>query len=246
MINKVVIFGDSFNYGHGCPDRIYHYDPSTQSMVGPGLPENSPSEYCWGSLLQKKYPELKVLNYANPGRSNQQILRDFLVYSENDTDEKESQLIFFQLTNPDRIEIASHNEKQIASYVLSMAGSHTDHAIGDAVRQYIKYMYHESIGQHLGMMTLLSAYSLATLQKYNFRWSFCKINYVFETYDFVTSLKPLKYHQIVDIRNYDFSGKLDRSEAALQPYKSIDNHINQLGHQIYFHRVIDSTVRNHK
>jgi len=129
---------------------------------------------------------------------------------------------------------------------LSMAGSHNDHGMGDAVRQYIKYMYHESIGQNLGMMTLLSAYSLATLQKYNFRYSFCRRNYVFETYDFVTGLKPLKYHQIVDIRNYDFSGKLDRSESALQPYKSIDNHINQLGHQIYFHRVIDSTVRNHK
>ena len=246
MINKVVIFGDSFNYGHGCPDRIYHYDPSTQSMVGPVLPENSPSEYCWGSLLQKKYPELKVLNYANPGRSNQQILRDFLVYSENDTDEKESQLIFFQLTNPDRIEIASHNEKQIASYVLSMAGSHNDHGMGDAVRQYIKYMYHESIGQNFGMMTLLSAYALATLQKYNFRWSFCRRNYEFTTYDFVKGLKPMKFQQMVDIRNYDFSGKHDHSLETQKPYRSIDNHVNELGHQIYFNRVIEPTIKSYK
>jgi hypothetical protein len=246
MINKVVIFGDSFNYGHGCPDRIYHYDERNKQIVGTILPENSPSEYCWGSLLQQKYPELTVLNYANPGRSNQHIFRDFLTYSENDKGDKQTQLIIFQLTNPDRIEIASHDEKNTASYVLSMAGNHHDHGMGDAVRQYLKYMYHESIGQNLGMMTLLSAYSLATLQKYNFRWSFCRRHYVFKTYDFVSALKPLRYHQMVDIRNYDFSGKYDHSPEAQKPYRAIDNHINEVGHQKYFDRVVDPIIKNHK
>ena len=73
MINKILVFGDSFNYGHGCSDRMFYYDHKTKKMIGNALPENVPSQFSWPSLLQNDYPNIQVYNFANPGRANAHI-----------------------------------------------------------------------------------------------------------------------------------------------------------------------------
>lgn len=242
MIEKVVIFGDSFNYGHGCKDRIFYYDQKTKQMVGTKCPENSPSQYSWGSLLQEKYPQIKVYNFANPGRSNQHIFRDFLEYSKSNTGNRENQIVFFQLSNPDRIEVMK-NSKETFSYVLSNAAQQMDDT-GAAIRTYIKYMYHPMIGENLGFMTILSAFALAKIQRmYNFYWSCSRINYPLDTYDFLLSSNDLKTREITDIRNYIFGERFDDEIDRL--HRSPDNHTNELGHQIYFDSVIDTIIKKH-
>lgn len=244
MIDTIVVFGDSFNYGHGCKDRIFYYDQNQKKMIGSKCPENSPSQYSWPSLLQQRYPDIKVLNFANFGRSNQQIFRDFLAYSEStrDNKNKENHLVFFQITNPDRIEIL-RDGKDIASYVLSNADMHNDH-VGQTVRSYIRDMYHPSIGENLGFMTILSAFALAKIQKiYNFYWSCYRGNYPWETYDFLMTSVDLKSRAIVDIRNYDFSNNMDHEYNRL--YRCVDNHTNEEGHAIYMEKVIENIVKRH-
>lgn len=239
MIDNVVIFGDSFNYGHGCKDRMFYYDKKTEQMVGEKPPEGKPSAYCWGSLLQQKYPDIKVYNFAGPGRSNQQIFRDFLSYSEKDSSDGTKTLMFFQLTNPDRIEICNHDiEKPTASYVLSMAGEHHNEMMKPAIQSYIKYLYHPSIGENVGFMTLLGAYTLAKIKKYNYYWSCSKIAYSRSTYDFLYSFDHLRKHAVVDVRNFD-------RVSIGHKFKSPDNHVNELGHQAYFDRIIDSIIKQY-
>lgn len=65
----IIVLGDSFIYGHGCKDRIYHTDEKTGETFG--KPENllgPASEYAWASLLQKDHPNLvDVYNVSLPG-----------------------------------------------------------------------------------------------------------------------------------------------------------------------------------
>jgi len=242
MIDTVIVFGDSFNYGHGCKDRIFYYDQKTKQQIGTLCPENSPSQYSWGSLLQEKYPQIKVHNFANPGRSNQQIFRDFLSYSETRKIRKENHLVFFQISNPDRIEIRKGFD-EIHSYVLSNAATH-HHDIDKAARTYIRDMYHEKIGENVGFMTILGAYALAKLQHIcNFYWTCSRMTYPSNTYDFLLSHYELKRHSLVDIRNLDFSNCRDNNINKL--YRAPDNHVNELGHQIYFENIIDPIVKKH-
>jgi hypothetical protein len=211
-------------------------------MIGAKLNEDIPSDYCWGSLLQKKYPDIKVHNFAGPGRCNQEIFRDFLEFSESDPGPKENTVVFFQITNPDRIEILNGSD-DTASYVLSNADMHEDH-VGQAVRSYIKNLYHPKIGENLGFMTMLSAYALAKLQRIcKFYWSGGRFSYPKETYHFLLSANELKRQNILDIRNMVFSSTFWDEED--RRHRSPDNHINELGHQAYFDRIIDPIIQQH-
>ena len=79
-IDRVIVLGDSFTFGHGCSDRVYYYDEDLKKFVGDITPMNQciPSEYCWPALLQKEFPRLKVHNLSQPGHCNQGMFRDLL------------------------------------------------------------------------------------------------------------------------------------------------------------------------
>ena len=63
-LNRVIVLGDSFTFGHGCSDRVYYYDEDLKKFIGDIklVKQCIPSEYCWPSLLQKEFPSLKVYN----------------------------------------------------------------------------------------------------------------------------------------------------------------------------------------
>lgn len=233
MIDKILVFGDSFNYGHGCSDRMFYYDHKTKEMIGNALPENVPSQFSWSSLLQNDYPNIQVLNFANPGRANAHIFRDFLTYSQNDTTDGKNTLVFYQLTNPDRIEVASHDNKKTVSLLLSNAENHPHKDMGIAVKGYVKWMYEHSIGTNQGFMAMLSAYALAKLKNYNYYWSGDRGSYPLDTFDFILSHKDMRKHTIMDVRNI---------KSNVVNFKAPDYHINDVGHKFYYNTYIKPVV----
>lgn len=251
MIDKVVVFGDSFNYGHGCKDRNFYYDEKMKRMVGNSFSGELPSEYCWAALLQNEYPSLTVKNFAIPGNSNPEIFRSFFEYHYANIRDTENTLIFFQVTNPDRIQIATHDDDKTTSYVLPMIsrGLKVFHKLNqdeceqmsDAIKNYIKWMYHPDIGLNQAYMTLLGAYGMAKLSKFNFIWSIAQHTYKINSYKFVSDLGDLKNHQIIDIRNIDFSGNLDHDFNV--SCRAPDNHVNEKGHEIYYNKIIKPTIQ---
>jgi len=253
MIDTVIVFGDSFNYGHGCKDRMLYYDQKTKQMVGNPFTGELPSEYCWASLLQNEYPNLIVKNFSVPGISNPEIFRNFFQYHVANTGNEKNTLIFFQMTNPDRIEMATHSDKKkITSYVLPMADRSIKNyfelnqdecdQMTEAVRNYIKWMYHPDIGVNQAYMTLLSAYGMATLSKFNFIWSIAPYAYTnANSYKFVTELGDLKKCQIMDVRTMDFSGNMNHDFNV--SCRAPDNHVNEKGHEIYYNKIIKHTIQ---
>lgn len=69
-MSRLVAFGCSFTYGHGLPD----------CFVPPNNPGPMPSNLAWPSLLGKKLEKSTVVNNADPGASNLQILWKILNY----------------------------------------------------------------------------------------------------------------------------------------------------------------------
>jgi hypothetical protein len=69
-MSNLVAFGCSITYGHGLPDCF-----SPPSGPGP-----TPSNLAWPSLLGKKLEKSMVVNNADPGASNLQILWKILNY----------------------------------------------------------------------------------------------------------------------------------------------------------------------
>lgn len=243
MIDTVIVFGDSFNYGHGCKDRMWYYDKHMKQMVGTSITGELPSEYCWASLLQNEYPEITVKNFAAPGRSNPEIFRDFFKYCSENSGNEENTLIFFQITNPDRIEVASHNQTKTASLLLSNVENHPHKEMGVAVMGYVKWMYHPDIGENQSYMGLLGAYGMAQLKKLNFIWSIGQWAYDQTSYNFVYNLGDFNKHNIKDVRNTDFSGRMNREFNM--SCRAPDNHINEKGHEIYYNTIIKPTIQKY-
>jgi hypothetical protein len=69
-MSRLIAFGCSITYGHGLPDCF-----SPPGGFGP-----TPSNLAWPSLLGKKLEKSTVVNNADPGASNLQILWKILNY----------------------------------------------------------------------------------------------------------------------------------------------------------------------
>lgn len=246
MIDTVVIFGDSFNYGHGCSDRLSYYDHKTKQFIGEICPENIPSTYSWPSLLQQEFPDINVINLANPGRSNPHIFRDFMTYTKQHSKNSNSNntLVIFSMTNPDRIEVLNHSKKGPVSFVLSNVDlMDSSNGMKHAVEEYLKWIYDPSIVENIGWMTLFGAYGLAKANRYyQFYYTFPElVNYDPLVKNFIFNLKEFKNQRLIDIRNYDFSHNHDQQVNSL--YRSPDNHVNDLGHKIYYERYIRPFIK---
>jgi len=85
---RLVVFGDSFTYGHGLPDC--HVDP-----IYPG---RLPSKVGWPGVLARMLKIPQVLNFSYPGASNRYITHSIIDYN----DFRKDDLIFVQFTYPFR------------------------------------------------------------------------------------------------------------------------------------------------
>lgn len=244
ILNRVIVLGDSFTFGHGCSDRIYYYDEDLKKFVGDIklIQQCIPSEYCWPSLLQKEFPRLKVHNLSQPGHCNQGMFRNLLdFYVEYDYNLND--LIIFNGTFSDRIEVKAHNlVDTIGSWSIGWEymSAGFDQAYKDyssAQKYYTKHLYHEKIGINLTLSSLLGAYSYSTLNKHDFLYSLPDRPH--------PSVKPnirhINNYEIPTISGYDFSGENDYQFNITCEAK--DTHTNELGHQIYYEKEIKPRIQ---
>jgi hypothetical protein len=241
-LDRVIVLGDSYTFGHGCSDRIYYYDEDLKEFVGDRTPMEHciPSEYCWAALLQKEFPNLEVFNLSQPGHCNQGMFRDLLefydkhAYISND-------LIMFNGTFSDRIEIRTmYTDDKIGSWAIGweyMTGGQNFTEYVSAQTNYTKYLYHEKIGFNLLLSSLLGAHSFSTLNKHDFLYSLPRRGH--------PSIKPniecITGHEMPEIFEYDFSGINDYQFNVTCQAK--DTHINERGHQIYYEKEIKPRIQ---
>ena len=246
---KVIIVGDSFTFGHGCSDRVFYYDHKLKKFVGDYNPKTdlTPSQHCWAALLQREYPDLEVINLAKPGYCNTAIFKDLSIYvSTNEI--KEGDIVLFNGTHPDRMEVATEQCEHPVSWVMGwdhQAQQEDEIDYNIAKKMYIQHLYHDQIGVNYSVASLMGAYGYASANKLNFAWNFPILFRppspgVLST-DFLTMLpNSLLENRKPHIANYDFSGVNDY-EFNLT-CNCVDNHTNDKGHLIYYEQQIKPLI----
>ena len=240
-IDRVIVLGDSYTFGHGCVDRVYYYDEDLKKFVGDKTPMEQciPSEYCWATLLQKEFPNLKVHNLSQPGHCNQGMFRDLLdFYTKYDYNLND--LIIFNGTFSDRIEVRTmYHEDVVGPWAIGWeymtSGSYKEYTT--AQKYYTKHLYHEKIGINLTLTSLLGAYSYSTLNKHDFLYSLADDGHP----SIIPNMRCIKDHIIPKIFDYDFSGKNDYQFNVTCQAK--DTHTNEKGHQIYYEKEIKPRIQ---
>ncbi len=246
---KVIIVGDSFTFGHGCSDRVFYYDHKLKVFVGDYDPirDLTPSEHCWAALLQREYPNLEVINLAKPGHCNTAIFKDLSAYVSNN-EIIEGDIVLFNGTKHDRIEVSTGDYKHPVSWVMGwdhMAQQKDDSDYNLDKKMYIKYLYHEQIGFNYSLASVMGAYGYASANKLNFVWNIPllsqpSISGILDTSFLQVIPKSLLDHRIPSITSWDFSGVNDWDFNATCICK--DSHTNDKGHLIYYEKQIKPLI----
>jgi len=242
VIDRVIVLGDSYTFGHGCLDRIYYYDEDLKEFVGDRTPMEQciPSEYCWSALLQKEFPDIKVHNLSQPGHCNQGMFRDLLdFYIKNDF--KLNDLIIFNGTFSDRVEVRTmYHLDKVGPWAIGweyMTGGQDFKEYISAQKAYTKYLYHEKIGFNLTSSSLLGAHSYSTLNGHDFLYSLPHSN----NPSLEPNIRCVNKYEIPCLFGYDFSGKNDYPFNVTCQAK--DTHTNEKGHQIYYEKEIKPRIQ---
>ena len=239
--------GDSYSYGHGCKDRLYYIDPLTKKLVGDKTEPKwkTPSEFCWGNLLQKDFSDIEVINLSLQGNSSQSYFRQLTSYLNNNGGPTKNDMIFYYGTLPNRIEIAKeppHNDRivpwQLANdWDPSIKTTGPYHA---AKKQYVTFLHHKEICANLVFMSLLACYGYAASNSMQFRWTLPILFYDEKLLKFVCrNIMPFNLPSMTD---QDYSGNLDTEFN--QSCFFVDNHANEKGHELYYKQVILPAVQS--
>ena len=167
------------------------------------------------------------------------MLRDLLILNANEQLNSDD-LLMMCGSFPDRIEVA-HPINPENPITWSIAYSGHFHNSGEpqdyqtAKNMYAKYLYNEAISQNQTMSAFLAIYGLSKLYQTQFVWSRPPLGRPFAR-ELERILQTITDKFFPHIYKYDFSGisNLHFNDTCYQP----DQHCNDLGHQIYFERVI--------
>jgi hypothetical protein len=250
MKRRIIIVGDSFTFGHGCSDRSYYYDEKTETFIGDDthfyVPK--PSDFCWASLLQKKHPELEVVNLAKPGLCNQAIFRDITKYFEENP-ARPDDVLMYHGTFPDRLEIALHDKPEVpTSWVIGFDHNSQKHSTVQyniAKKMYVSHLYNDAIGFNISMAVLLASYGFASGSDIKFIWSIpgnAGGTSGLPT-DEVNKIIPsnINKYRVKSIMTYDFSG--NENFEFNSSCRASDWHVNDKGHAIYFLKEIIPAIQ---
>lgn len=112
-MGNLVVFGDSFTYGHGLPDC--HIDPF--------FPGPLPSKMGWPNLLANKLNLSNTVNLSTPGASNRYILHK--VGSYDQYEKNDIVLVQFSFCNRDSYFNKSNILKNLGNYNLEESETNT-------------------------------------------------------------------------------------------------------------------------
>jgi hypothetical protein len=240
MVKRIILLGDSFTFGHGCSDKVYYYDPVTKQHVGEKMSpkfEATVSEYCWGSLLQKRFPHIEVMNIAKPGHCFLGMFRD-LINLQQYVELTPDDLVLLNGSFVDRTEIAHPTElDRVISWSigndpeLNTGPQFNEPVFIDAKRVYTKYLYNTKIGYNQFLASVMGMYGICKL--YDSQFAFSVPKNVMLTQTLTKDLRTLKFPHMYE---YDFSGNNDSAfnDTCYLP----DRHCNNLGHEIYLEKVV--------
>jgi hypothetical protein len=231
---KIVISGDSFTFGHGCKDRVSFTSKKTGEFINNFNPDQGPSEYSWPSLLQKKYPEHKIINLAFPGVDNTYIFKSIIDHIDG------ADIVFVGSTSMNRMQIATSDGLNVQSLVFSSYNTSRSNGkieYEKAIELFLKHLYTESYFASVFVSTIWAVYGQCLKKNIPFIWS---VN--IETaraikekkYEsLLKSLDQLKTFEIEDLCYYFHFNRLD-----LELYLHEDSHANEYGHEYYFNHEI--------
>lgn len=242
-MKTILIVGDSYSFGQGCKDREWEHCSVTGKIIKGVVNYNVASESCWGSLIQKNYSNVNVINLSRPGNSNQLIFKS-IIDSKIIPD-----IVFFAGTYHDRVVFSKSLESNllVSCLLSSVDAKYFDEPkyYSEAKRNYLKYLFNDELGRLNSITSIYAAYGyIRSMFKSKFFWSCPKMiteSGLIES-DTIHELKPLFKYKIPSIQEFDFSGKsnYDMNSKFLTKCR----HINERGHSIYYSEVISKILDN--
>jgi hypothetical protein len=227
-MKKILVVGDSFTFGQGCSDRLFYYDPVANKKVGDhSLVFQGPSKNCFASLLQKDYPDYKVLNVSTPGADNTYITSTVFKYISEGID-----LVLYNGTGQSRIQIAHPVHKLVPmSWVIgSPLPDDFPKPFVDATEAYSKYLYNEMALLNISACSIMAAYGIAQRAGAKFIWSTQDLTF---SQKIEKVLSAIEEYRIKSIVHTLFEGPEDDRSPILK-FHSEDHHANDLGHKNYY------------
>ncbi len=261
MTKNIILLGDSFTFGHGCSDRIYHWDPKLKKYVGDvhSLAQG-PSQFCWGRLIEKEFSGVRVYNLAYPGKDNISCFADLLLARQEHYEDLKIDAVFFNMTYDDRQQIADSVGFASSNFAEKTQGRDVDYfrdyvplnswsplwnldgwamdrnepkEYVRALEYYANYLFSPAWGAKLSHNSLYAVESWARKQGAKFYWSASRIVSVNTSTYIDAGIKKKQLPNIVD--HLKIHGK--PKEVNLE-YRSSDGHANDAGHQRYYQDII--------
>lgn len=264
---NVLLLGDSFTYGHGCSDRVFYWDPNIKKHVGNDKDLHAgPSEFCWGRLIEKHYPNTRSINLSGPGKDNISCLTDALLNYRDHYNDIKIDMIIFSMTFDDRQQIAGiygfanpnfeeqtrgrpidyfkdYNVMSSWSPLWSLESWSDNRNMPKeyirALEYYTNYLYSPQWGAKLCHASLYGVLGWAQSIGAKLYWNAPGASFANHSPYIDPALKSLQVPHIID-----HLGIYDRTNQAAQVYRCPDGHANDLGHSTYFEQVIKPIMEN--
>lgn len=240
-MKNIIIVGDSYAFGHGCSDRESYIDPITKKHVGSmELLNGPPSGNCWGSLIQRDYPDFNVINLSYSGDSNTRMIQRLFTQVEI----TKPDLIIFSGTGVFRMATANwHGPKgePLANWVLNDQYSNVPGYIAKARESFVRYLFSPAVFISNSMMAVYAAYGIAKHYGAKIMWSLPVGDYCYKPEYDVSGLD--EFSQELDfnlsaISNCRYTPHLEFMSKVGTDGRAIDGHFNDYGHYIYYRDVI--------
>lgn len=226
-MKNILVLGDSFSYGHGCSDRetvdTLHYKPS---------------DYCWPSLLANDLSpdEYNIINLSKPGNSIMGVFNDLLNHS------GPVDMLIFGVTSFDRLLIADpFNPDNTTNWIVG--GELSKHEsipmlfdYNKSKEMYFKYLINDKT-MHLNKLAYMGAlFNYASSNNIKCLYNIPNVIELDSKIGF-DALNDLRF-----IHLYDFDYSANCNYQFNNTCTVADGHPNNLGHSIYYERVIKPKV----
>lgn len=260
----IVLLGDSFTFGHGCSDRIYHWDPELKRHVGDMHSlALGPSEHSWGRLIEQTFANVRVINMAGPGKDNTSCFSDLLLDLKEHYQDVKIDAVIFSMTFDDRIQIAGPAGFADAGFADRTQGRPIDYFKDylpmsswsplwaleswsqgkgftkkyiSALELYAEHLFSPAWGAKLSHSSLFAVKGLADSMGAKFYWS-APGAVSTNSSEYIPQVKSQQLPSIIDhLKIYD---KTNKEGWA---YRSKDGHANDAGHKRYFLEVIKPII----